>query len=200
MPRATGPIARHSVVASESEFFDDTRVKVPDSRCSPVPDSDLQPGLVSPPTADHLRPPTILVHDRSESSAALRADADFDFVRPFDQAHPAGLEVLGHAEVEELVWPIQPIGVEVEDRQPGRVFVDERERRARDRRRVGDAETLGDGSRKVRLPGPERADQGDDGVREQQPAEPAAEGFGRSEIGENYAASARGTVTIIWSS
>jgi hypothetical protein len=82
----------------------------------------------------------------------------------------------------ELGGRAQPVGVEVVDRQPGRVLLDEHEGGAADRPAVGEAEPLRHGPRQLRLAGAERADQGDYGAGEEPRPQPAAEGLGRLQV------------------
>ena len=70
------------------------------------------------------------------------------------------------------------------DGKPGRVFLDQDEGRAVDRGGILDAESLGDGADEVRLAGAERADEADDGTREEQRPEPPAERLGAVEVGD----------------
>src|SRR5437016_4072743 len=68
--------------------------------------------------------------DLQANGQALARQAARHAVGPLDQADAVAVEILMGAEVEELALASQPIGVEVVDRQPGLVFLDEDKRRA----------------------------------------------------------------------
>ena len=105
-------------------------------------------------------------------------------VGPFDQANPAALKVFLHTEVRELGRVSKPVGVEVIDRQPHRVFLHQNEGRTGDNATVEDAQTLGDGPCELGLARSQIADQGDDGTRPQTLTEAPAEHLRRGEIGQ----------------
>ncbi len=88
------------------------------------------------------------------------------------------------SKIAEIAFPAEAVSVEVVDRQSPGVFLDEDESGAGDDAGVRHAEAGGDGAGQVRLAGAERADQGDDRPAEEKAAEPPAEGFGGSQVGQ----------------
>ncbi len=94
------------------------------------------------------------------------------------------LSKISCAEIVERCGRCQAIGVEVIDRQSALIFLHEYEGRTGDEPAIGDTQPFGDSPDEMRLAGAERADQRDDGAREEQRSETAAERFRGGEIGK----------------
>ena len=103
------------------------------------------------------------VDDKPSRSRARWFDADpqpisrkaaFDPIGPFDQANTIAGKILVHHQFRELRRPVQPIGVEMINRQTGLVFLDQYERWTADNPAIGDAQAHGDGATSCVFPAP----------------------------------------------
>ena len=130
-------------------------------------------------------PPTGGAGHRQFDSQALERQGAGNAVGPLDDANAVGFQIFIHAEIDELAFGSQTVGIEVEDRQASLVFLDEHERGAAHEAAIGDVEALGDGPGQVRLAGTQGTDQGDDSAGEQTLAQAAAEGLGGGEVGRS---------------
>ena len=119
---------------------------------------------------DASRGPGRLERDHPAVVGQQAADA----IGPFDQADAVAAPVVGDAQVFKGLRILQPVGIEVVDRQAAFVLVDQDERGARDRRGI-DPERFGDGPHQPGLAGSERADQADDDARLDQLGDGAAQ-------------------------
>src|SRR6202012_2895793 len=88
-------------------------------------------------------------------------------VGPLDQADAVAAQILFHSQGGKLGSAAQPVGIEMVDRQPGIVLLDQDEGGTAHGPAVGDVKALGDGADQMRLAGAKRADQGDDGTRKE---------------------------------
>src|SRR5208282_1515101 len=81
-------------------------------------------------------------------------------VGPLDQANPSGAPVIGHAKVLELPGRLQAKDVEVINRNPSFVLMDQNKSRTGDRARI-DSQRLGYGPDQPGLAGAQGTDQAD---------------------------------------
>jgi hypothetical protein len=125
-----------------------------------------------------VQPPRRLARDRKHDLQPLRRQAPRHAVGPLHETDTAGLEVFVCAKIVECCLAGEPIGVEVVDRQPGVVLLDQHKCRTADDARVRDIESFRDRTHEARLAGPERPDQRDDRAREYRLTEAAAERLG----------------------
>ncbi len=104
-------------------------------------------------------------------------EAVADAVGPFDEGEAGGVEVFLGAELEELVFVAEAVGVDVVDGKAAGVFVHQDEGGAGGLV-GGDAEGGGDGLDEARFAGAERADEGDGSSRREGGGEGGAEALG----------------------
>src|SRR5262249_30379607 len=93
------------------------------------------------------------------------------------QADAAAVPVFMDAEIGKLAWMLQAIGIEMIDRQPAFILLNQNEGRTADETAI-DAKPLGDRAHQVRLAGAERTDQADDSAGKQQRRQPPAKRLG----------------------
>ena len=89
-----------------------------------------------------------------------------DSISPFHETYAGAVEILANAEFSERGFIRQTISVEMVNRQPGLILVNERKRRTADAPAVT-GQSLDNCPDEMRLAGPERAGQGDNGTGEQ---------------------------------
>ena len=131
------------------------------------------PTATPTPTTEATPTPT----PRPENVNPLTGHADLDAVGPFDQCQPVAIEVLVGAELFEFVFVGDSVGVEMVDRPPAVVLVDQYERRAEHGTALH-AARLGDRLHQPRLAGPQRTQQSDGGPIGQHLGQRGAQGGG----------------------
>src|SRR5262245_37654386 len=111
-----------------------------------------------------------LTRDGQVNAQVLRRQTPRHAVGPFHQGHTRSLEIFVCAEIGKLRLTLQSIRIEMIDRQPRLILLNQHKRRAGNGTTVRNTEPLRDGPNHVRLAGAQRTDESYDRAGKKQPA------------------------------
>jgi hypothetical protein len=116
---------------------------------------------------------------------AFRGHALLDLVGPFNEADALALEILVHTKIKKLFHRFEPIGIEMIDRDAGRILVNKNERGAGDHPRIGNVQSQGHGADQMRFARSQGSHQANDRARKKASPEPLAEFAGAGLVVDN---------------